>query len=257
MSNSSPIVPCPVSGYGSFTFPNGDNYTGEWANSNPHGRGKMVSWGSVYEGNFRNGVREGKGVTRYSDGASYDGEYRNDNRDGTGVFKWGPGQWAGDVFEGRWRNDVKDGAGVIKFANGNTYVGSYKNGLKEGKGVATFAVDGKTSLRGLSTTWNAGDVYDGEWRADRRHGACRYTFFNGEVYACTFVDGVCGEFDARQDAVRAAPDAASAQARAEGYASAAAKEEAEAAEKAEAIKFSHVTDILQRLGLVSFLPAFK
>jgi len=115
---------------------------------------------------------------------------------------------------------------------------------------------------------NAGDVCDCVWKAGKRHGACRYTFFNGEVYACTFVDGVCKEFDARQAAVRAAPDAASVQARAEGYASAAAKAEAQAAAKAEAIaaaaaeaaeraKFSHVTDILQRLGLASFLPAFK
>ena len=48
-----------------------------------------------------------------------------------------------------------------------------------------------------------------------------------EAFTCSFVGGVCGEFDARQAAVRAAPDAASAQARAEGYASAAAKAEAE------------------------------
>jgi hypothetical protein len=59
---SSPMS-CPVSGYGSFTFSNDINYTGEWATSEPHGRGKMeYTDGSVYEGNFSNGLKEGTGV---------------------------------------------------------------------------------------------------------------------------------------------------------------------------------------------------
>ena len=199
--------------------------------------------GNVYEGNYSNGLREGTGVFRYANGDSYVGSFKNDKREGKGVFT---------------------------YADGDSYDGEFKNGLREGKGVYTCAVTGVTGTvtAGCSHEMNAGDVCDCVWKADRRHGACRYTFFNGEVYACTFVDGVCKEFDARQAAVRAAPDAASVQARAEGYASAAAKAEAQAAAKAEAIaaaaaeaaeraKFSHVTDILQRLGLASFLPAFK
>jgi len=81
------------------------------------------------------------------------------------------------------------------------------------------------------------------------------------VYACTFVDGVCKEFDARQAAVRAAPDAASVQARAEGYASAAAKAEAEAAAKAEAIaaasaKAPRTVELLLRLDMQDHIPSF-
>jgi hypothetical protein len=105
--------------------------------------------------------------------------------------------------------------------DGSSYDGEWKNGLREGKGVVTFTVTETVTVAGRSHEVNAGDVCDCVWKADRRHGACRYTFFNGEVYICTFVDGVCGEFDARQAAVRAAPDAASVQARAEGYAAAA------------------------------------
>jgi hypothetical protein len=176
---------CPVSGYGSFTYSNGNKYTGEWANSKPHGRGKAeFTDGGVYEGNFSNGKREG-----------------------TGVQRWASGQWAGDSYVGSYKNNLMEGKGVYTYADGNSYDGEWKNGLKEGKGVFTYAVDGKTSLPGLSTTWNAGDVCDGVWKENKRHGACRYTFFNGEVYACTFVDGVCAEFDARQAAVRADPKA--------------------------------------------------
>jgi hypothetical protein len=131
----------------------------------------------------------------------------------------------------------------------------------EGKGVFTWADGGTETAAGRSHEVNAGDVCDCVWKADRRHGACRYTFFNGEVYACTFVDGVCAEFDARQAAVRAAPDAASVQARAEGYASAAAKAEAQAAAKAEAIaaasaKAPRTVELLLRLDMQDHIPSF-
>ena len=193
----------PVSGYGSFTFADG-KYTGEWANSEPHGRGKMeFTDGNVYEGNFSNGKREGTGVFRWANGDSYVGSYKNGSMEGKGVFTWADG----DSYDGEWKNDLMEGKGVYTWADGNSYDGEWKNDKMEGKGVMKFAVDGKTSLPGLSTTWNAGDVCDCVWKADRRHGACRYTFFNGVVYACTFVDGVCKEFDARQAAVRADPKA--------------------------------------------------
>ena len=168
--------------------------------------------GNVYEGNFSDGLKEGTGVYRRANGDSYVGSFKNDKMEGKGVLTWANGS----SYDGDWKNDLKEGTGVFRWADGDSYVGSYKNDLKEGKGVLTCAVDGKTSLPGLYQkpvgTRNAGDVCDCVWKENKRHGACRYTFFNGEVYACTFVDGVCGEFDARQAAVRAAPDAASVQA---------------------------------------------
>jgi hypothetical protein len=222
----------PVSGYGSFTFPNG-KYTGEWASSEAHGWGRMeFTDGNVYDGNFSNGKKEGTGVFRWANGNSYVGRYNNDLREGKGVVTLADGYsydgdwknglkdgkgvctWAdGCSYDGDWKNGLKEGKGVFTWADGNSYDGEWKNDLQNGKGVMKYAVDGKTSTPGLSTSWNARDVCDCEWKdGTRRHGACRYTFFNGEVYACTFVDGVCSEFDARQAAVRAAPDAASAQA---------------------------------------------
>ena len=164
---------------------------------------------------------------------------------------------------GSYKNGLFEGKGVATYADGDSYDGEWKNGLKEGKGVYTCAVTGTVTVpeAGHSHKVNAGDVCDCVWKAGRRHGACRYTFFNGEVYACTFVDGLCKEFDARQAAVRAAPDAASAQARAEGYASAAAKAEAQAAAKAEAIaaaraKAPRTVELLLRLDMQDHIPSF-
>jgi len=97
----------PTAGYGSFTFSNGDKYTGEWANSLPYGWGKAeFTDGNVYEGNFRNGLKEGTGVERWEDGNSYNGE---------------------------WKNNLMDGRGVFKFEDGRKYVGEWKKGNKEGK----------------------------------------------------------------------------------------------------------------------------
>ncbi len=154
-------------------------------------------------GSYKNDLREGKGVYTYEDGRSYDGDWKNDKREGKGVFKFANG----GSYDGYWKNDNMEGKGVFTFANGGSYLGTYKNDKKEGKGVRTFAVNGSTTEAGDSHKINAGDVCDCEWKDDKRNGACRYTFFNGEVYACMFVEGRCPEFDQRQAAVRADPKA--------------------------------------------------
>ena len=137
----------------------------------------------------------------------------------------------------------------MRYADGGIYDGSWKIDLKEGRGVLTYAVDGEQPDELGGCSFNANDKIDGVFKADKRHGACTYTFFNGETFPCTFVEGRCAEFVQRQAAVRAAPDAASVQARAEGFASAQAKAAAQA-------KYTRTIDILQRLDLHAHIPAF-
>jgi hypothetical protein len=96
---------------------------------------------------------------------------------------------------------MKEGQGKMDFGNGDIYVGSWRKGNKEGLGRFVYAVDGKSSLPGCNFSWNAGDVYEGGFKAGTRHGACTYTFFSGETAQFTWVDGVCHEFNARQAAV--------------------------------------------------------
>jgi len=179
----------PNCGHGTFKFPDGGEYTGEWKNSQPHGQGEMkYPNGDVYEGTFCDGLRDGTGVLTWCDGTLYEGGWSANDMEGTGVWKW---------------------------LDGSTYEGGICNCLIHGKGVLVFAVDGRSpdELGGFS--FNAHDKIDGVFRANKRHGPCKYTFFNGETFECTFVDGRCPEFEARQAAVRAAPDHASARGRAE------------------------------------------
>ena len=50
--------------------------------------------GEVYEGEWRNGLKWGKGIMMYRSGDLYLGMFKNDKRHGTGVFKLASGEGA-------------------------------------------------------------------------------------------------------------------------------------------------------------------
>jgi hypothetical protein len=66
--------------------------------------------GDVYEGEWMNGKRNGKGT------------YTSDN---------------GDVLEGEWKDDKKHGKGKLTLANGDVYDGNWENDKKHGIGTCT------------------------------------------------------------------------------------------------------------------------
>lgn len=59
---------------------NGDVYEGDWVDGLKEGRG-YYTWenGDVYEGEFKNGVREGFGEFKWANGESYKGLWKEDN----------------------------------------------------------------------------------------------------------------------------------------------------------------------------------
>ncbi len=188
-------------GRGNCVYPKGGTYEGEWSEDKMHGRGKYV-WanGGTYEGEWIEGNMHGRGKRVFANGDTYEGEWSKDKKHGRGKQV----RANGDTYEGDYSEDKMHGRGKQVRANGDTYEGDYSEVKMHGRGVATYAVDGKTSLPGLDYSWNAGDRMDCGFKANVRHGACAYTFFNGETLNCTWVDGHCPEFTARQSAVRAA-----------------------------------------------------
>ena len=66
----------------------------------------------------------------YNNGDKYDGEWKNDLREGKGIMKYNNG----DIYDGYWKNDKKDGKGIMINNNGDKYDGYWKNNLREGKG---------------------------------------------------------------------------------------------------------------------------
>lgn len=77
--------PCPTSGlkdncFGSYTYPNGDKYTGE----------------------FRHDKRHGYGTYTWANGAKYAGEWRDDRRNGLGTYTSADGEKS----VGEWRDSA-------------------------------------------------------------------------------------------------------------------------------------------------------
>jgi hypothetical protein len=74
------------------------------------GYGKMsFSDGDVYEGDFKNDLKEGKGKMSYSNGSVYDGEFKNNMIDGYGKMSYS------DIsLEGNWMNGKRNGEFILK-----------------------------------------------------------------------------------------------------------------------------------------------
>ncbi len=87
--------------------------------------------GSHYEGDYKNNVREGKGVYISAfDGSRYEGEWKDDKRNGKGIRRFG----ANGRYEGDWKNDQYDGQGVLNDGKGTIYDGGWKEGSFHGYG---------------------------------------------------------------------------------------------------------------------------
>eukprot|EP00966_Prymnesium_polylepis_P300237 6938305-Prymnesium_polylepis.1 len=67
-------------GHGSFTYPSGHVYTGQWVDGLQHGRGQFTyPDGQRFEGTWRNGSRHGPGRMQTSDGRTVMGEWSGGN----------------------------------------------------------------------------------------------------------------------------------------------------------------------------------
>ena len=77
----------------------------------------------TYEGEYKHGERDGKGVYYYPNGSKYVGDFVRNKKEGNGVYYWDENtRW-----EGIWANDKMDGDGIY-------YEGEYSQPLKYDKG---------------------------------------------------------------------------------------------------------------------------
>ena len=108
-------------------------YTGTLLNGKPQSIGIQVFQGGEfdtqrYEGEWENGVKQGKGVYIWSDDEYYEGEWRNDERDGQGIYTWSDGR----RYQGEWKDDMMHGQGVMTYADGSTRKGRWKKNQEVG-----------------------------------------------------------------------------------------------------------------------------
>ena len=108
-----------------------------------NGRGVYVwapngKWaGYRYEGDWKDGKRQGRGVYVTANGDRYEGDFKDGKKHGRGVLVWGSkSKWAGDRYEGDFKDDKKHGRGVYVTANGDRYEGGWKDGKRHEDGKA-------------------------------------------------------------------------------------------------------------------------
>ena len=143
----------------------------ESANININGKTKKeYLGGDIYDGEFVNGLKEGKGNYMYSNGDLYIGLFSNGEKDGFGIYYYNNG----DTYEGIFSHNEKNGKGKYYYSNGEKYIGTFKNNLLDGKGEYYYS---------------NGDKYFGEYKEDKKDGFGIYYYKNKWRYEGQFKKG--------------------------------------------------------------------
>jgi len=153
------------------TYENGDVYNGEFKNSIKDGRGSYTAVaGWSYDGDWRNDKKHGVGLYRNKNGSLYEGEWTKGTKNGWGRYT----RRNGSVYEGEWKDDKIDGQARMTRKDGSSYVGEWKNDKPHGQGKYRFSDD---------------SVYKGKWKNGMRHGHGVYTK-DGSIFVGEWKDGL-------------------------------------------------------------------
>ena len=103
----------------------GTYYVGYWDNGRQYKRGKVFDKKNnlLYDGEYKNGIREGSGIYYYQTGEKYEGKFVNGLKDGKGTFYWKNG----NKWEGYFKNDEMNGEGIF-YDGEESFSAIYKNG---------------------------------------------------------------------------------------------------------------------------------
>ena len=209
--------------YGTYTYPNGDKYVGEYKDGEQHGQGTYTFPNrDKYVGEFKDAQRNGQGTYTYADGSKYVGEYKDDKFNGEGAYTFANG----NKYVGEFKDHNFNGQGIKYLANGKVdKSGIWKDDkLVQSKfiDVATFtripnlsnsasnlaqlrkteeqpmAQSNLPACQGKRSTWtncvgaytySSGAKYVGEFKDGKFNGEGAYTFANGGKYVGEFKDG--------------------------------------------------------------------
>jgi hypothetical protein len=159
-----------------------------------NGTGKMdYGDGAVYEGEFRNGKIDGKGMLQFRNGNRYIGNWSNQRPQGKGRMKYaneneyfgdfdqgkinGMGRMVysnGDTYDGEWLEGKPHGKGTFQKANLDTYTGDFKDGQYDGYGEIKYVY---------------GATYKGYWKDGKYHGQGTLVEADGDVIEDMWIKG--------------------------------------------------------------------
>ena len=114
-----------------------------------------------YEGNYKNGKRNGFGIYHWNSGSRYEGSWVDDSRTGIGEYFWPDGS----RYVGEWHGSKMTGYGTYYYPTGTVFKGKWLNDEKVlGRQVYSWG------------------YYEGEWGNQTWCGKGREVITNGEIY---------------------------------------------------------------------------
>jgi hypothetical protein len=186
------------SGVGKYTFTSGSasHYSGEWLNSNMHGKGQLFfkdkshyngTWhfGKMAEGelNLHNGDKvQGTfkddelfidGTYFFKNGDRFEGPLINFKKDGPGKYFWNDKSFV----EGYWEEDLQFNSAKIVYQDNSRFEGIFEYGLRTGEGVF-FYPDGQKVLKVTSS-----------FEKGVKHGMEQVDFSDGSVFKVNWING--------------------------------------------------------------------
>ncbi|EGR34336.1 hypothetical protein IMG5_015740 [Ichthyophthirius multifiliis] len=172
---------------------NGGQYEGEWKNGMREGKGKHI-WpdGSFYNGEWKEDKAHGYGKLIHVDGDIYQGQWENDMANGEGTYLHS----GGAQYQGQWKNDLQNGYGVETWPDNAKYEGNYSNGKKNGKGTLYFADKSKhvgdfldNEISGYGEYyWQDGKIYKGYWKNNKMNGKGETIWVDKKRYLGDYLD---------------------------------------------------------------------
>ena len=139
-----------INGKGTLVFSNGNKYIGEWKEHYRQGKGQLVfTNGDVYDGAFYHSKFHGLGQMVFSNGDKYRGNWTDDHMHGEGEYAY----HNGDRYNGQFRKGKLHGKGTMYYSDGDRFVGNWKENLKDGQGTYH-----RTNGKKISGIWMAGKI---------------------------------------------------------------------------------------------------
>ena len=202
------LPPCPTSGvfhncFGTFTFPSGNEYVGEWKDDKRHGHGASTFVdGGQHVGEYKDGKPNGHGTYTWADGDKYVGEYKDSKPNGHGTYTWADGDvYVGDYKDGKpWEGIEYSASGKVQetYSNGEPCTGCEPNAnqlalVREIDPSLITAALPPCPTSGYfdncfgTFTSDDGDKYVGEYKDNMRHGHGTYIFGPGEFEGDKYV----------------------------------------------------------------------
>ena len=89
-------------------------------NNNPQYKGEVKREYIIF-GDY---IIEGVGILTYSDGDKYEGEWKDGQKNGQGTYTWSNG----NKYVGEFKNGIQHGQGTLTFPNGKKFKGKWKDG---------------------------------------------------------------------------------------------------------------------------------